>query len=345
MTQEPTPPSEQPSFQPSSQREEELPASPSPSLSPSLRARLIRTLRSTSRALEQTAQKLEQSPPDAPLLPVQETLDSAKRTVAQTQSTLQQIPEKVRPVVDQLGPLGQKIRGWWAETLPVIRSVLPHGVRDRFSDRALTGAIAGILVVLLWVVPGLFSGSPPQKVSQIPGEIEPPQLVPPPPAPFPTPPIPSTTPDATPTPVPSPVEIVIPAPTPSPEATPATSPPPTPATSRKTKPPKLNLTPEQKLITAIQEQVAEISNQYSNGLIQSIQANFRSGRLTVKVAEGWYELGPTRQDKLAAEMLQRTQKLDFSRLEIVDDKGAIVARSPVVGKGMVILQRGAGESV
>ncbi len=340
MNPEPTPPAEQP---PSPKSEQEPSGNLPPSSSPSLRTRLIRTLRSTSRALEQTAQKLEQAPPNAPLLPVQETLDTAKRTVEKTQSTLQQIPEKVRPVVNQVGPLWQKIRNWWAETLPVIRSVLPSAVRDRFSDRTLTGAIAGLLVVLLWVVPGLFSGSKPQNISQTPREIVPPQLVPSPtPVPRPAQPIPSPTPAASPSPIPSPVEIAIPIPTPSPESPPTDSRPPEPPAkpARKTRPPKLNLTPEQKLITAIQEQVADLSNQYSNGLIQSIQANFRSGRLTVKVGEGWYELESTRQDRLAAEMLQRTQKLDFSRLEIIDDKGAIVARSPVVGKGMVILQRG-----
>ncbi|NEQ26071.1 MAG: hypothetical protein F6K28_44895, partial [Microcoleus sp. SIO2G3] len=99
------------------------------------------------------------------------------------------------------------------------------------------------------------------------------------------------------------------------------------------------LTPEQTLIAAIQDQVGDLTNQYGNGLIQSIQANFRSSRLTVKVEEAWYDLSQSRQDQLAAEMLDRARSLDFNRLEITDPQGAIVARSPVVGSEMIILRR------
>ena len=104
-------------------------------------------------------------------------------------------------------------------------------------------------------------------------------------------------------------------------------------------PPPPELTPEQSLIAAIQQQVAEITDQYGNGLIQSIEANFLGSRLIVKVSDGWYGLKESQQNKLANEILRRAQELDFSKLEVTDLQGTLVARSPVVGSNMVILKR------
>jgi hypothetical protein len=105
------------------------------------------------------------------------------------------------------------------------------------------------------------------------------------------------------------------------------------------------LTPEQNLIAAIQNQVSEITEKYANGLIQSIQANFPSSLLVVKVSEGWYNLSQSQQDKLADEMLRRSQELDFSKLQITDSEGTALARSPVVGSHMVILKRSTSQQV
>jgi hypothetical protein len=104
-------------------------------------------------------------------------------------------------------------------------------------------------------------------------------------------------------------------------------------------PPAPELTPEQSLIAAIQNQVAEITNQYGNGLIQSIEANFDGSRLIVKVSDGWYNLKESQQNKLADEILSRSNELDFSKLQITDLAGTLLARSPVVGTKMVILKR------
>ena len=103
--------------------------------------------------------------------------------------------------------------------------------------------------------------------------------------------------------------------------------------------PTLELTPEQGLIAAIQTQVDQITSQYAEGLIQTIEANFTGSRLTVQVSGDWYNLKPYRQTKLANEMLRRSQELDFRKLELIDPQGTRLARSPVVGQEMVILQR------
>ncbi len=104
-------------------------------------------------------------------------------------------------------------------------------------------------------------------------------------------------------------------------------------------PPAPELTPEQSLIVAIQNQVAEITDKYGNGLIQSIEANFEASRLLIKVNNGWYDLKESQQNKLADEIFRRSNDLDFSRLQITDAKGILLARSPVVGSNMVILKR------
>ncbi len=101
----------------------------------------------------------------------------------------------------------------------------------------------------------------------------------------------------------------------------------------------LELTPEQRLIAAIQEQVADITDQYANGLIQSIQANFQGNRLIVTVSDDWYELDEHDQDQLASEIWRRSQDLELSKLEITNSDGSLLARSPVVGSQIVIWQR------
>ncbi|MGJ3247810.1 MAG: hypothetical protein ACFE0I_17245 [Elainellaceae cyanobacterium] len=103
--------------------------------------------------------------------------------------------------------------------------------------------------------------------------------------------------------------------------------------------PPLKLTPEQSLIAAIQDEVAEITSQYTDGLIQSMQANFRSSRLTVNMGSDWYKLSHSRQDQLANEMLERANELEFKALELLDPQGNVLARSPVIGSTMIVLHR------
>lgn len=99
------------------------------------------------------------------------------------------------------------------------------------------------------------------------------------------------------------------------------------------------MTPEQNLIVSIKNKVAEISEQYADGLIQSIQPNFQGSSLVIKISDRWYNFDRAQQDKLASRMLTRAREFDFSRLEVTDPQGTLLARSPVVGNEMVILQR------
>lgn len=248
----------------------------------------------------------------------------------------------------------QRVWDWWQGVLPTIRGVLPGSINEWLSsDRALTGAIAGILVVVLWTAISLFSSQPPETVAIVPpSTTAPAKPKPTPESPKPQPkkvpevkviPPPAAKPAPTPTPKAAPAKPIteFPKPTPAPSASPVPTPvvSPSPAPKPPPAPPPLKLTPEQTLIARIQDQVAEVSDQYVSGLIQSVQANFRASRLTVKVGDGWYTLMAPQQDSLANDVLKRAQQLNFIKLEIVDANGSLLARSPVIGSEMVVLKR------
>lgn len=106
-----------------------------------------------------------------------------------------------------------------------------------------------------------------------------------------------------------------------------------------TRPAELELTPEQTLIAAIQAQVATVTDEYAEGLIQYVEANFRDSRLLVAVSSQWFELPASEQERLSQEMLARSRRLDFDKLYVRDADGNLLARHPVVGDEVVILRR------
>jgi hypothetical protein len=212
------------------------------------------------------------------------------------------------PVVEETAPQPEErqrsgflqLPAFWDWTLSQVRRLLPQGLNEKLSDWVLTGAIAGILVALLWTIVALLPPNP-SPVAQ-----EPPKSV--------------TAPSELETPEQSQPVTEAPSPEPSP-------------------PPQPNLTPEQSLVAAIQNQVAEITQQYGSGLIQSVEANFLQSRLIVRVSDEWYNLPESEQNALADEILSRSGELDFSKLEMTDLDGELLARSPVVGTNMVVLKR------
>lgn len=233
-----------------------------------------------------------------------------------TIGVLEGVVEKLEaPAADTTPSFLDKSQNWWSAALNKIRSLLPENISSNLSNTALTGIIAGIAALGVWTTSVLLPGKPqPPKVGSAPAS----ELVP---APTITAPPLTTPPELAAPAAPEPIEVT---PSPEPEPSPA---------------PLVELTPEQNLIASIENQVAEISDRYADGLIQSIQANFQGSRLTIKVAQEWYNLKQSQQDKLAARMLERSKELDFIHLEITDPEGTLLARSPVVGSDMVILKR------
>lgn len=268
-----------------------------------VKAKTVDVLRGTIRVLEGTIQKLEAEP--------------ASSTEASWLDTLQ---------------------AKWNTALAKIRSVLPENLSSKLSDTALTAILAGTAVVLVWATSAIALRKPtqvvvvpspaePTAVAKAPSlEPEPPQVVDlPSPEPEQPPEVaetPSPEPVVTPS-IPMPLELTAPA-QPQPVAViPPTKPEPT---------------PEQTLIATIENQIAAISDR-ADGLIQSIQVNFEGSSLTIQISNNWYNLKPSEQNELAAKMFQQARDLDFTRLEITDRKGTRLARSPIVGKDMVILKR------
>ncbi len=283
------------------------PQKPYQRVQPIWKAKIIQILRGTIGVLEVTVQKLETAPPPG---------------AEETPSFLQQLQSR------------------WGGLLRTVRLFLPSNLSTKLSDTALTGILTGIAVILIWTTTTIFTGKP-TEVATLPPVEE---------VPIPTPTI--TTPPESVAPEPQPPQEITPPPEaqqPPEEITPPPpeaqqppeeiTPPPAEPEVIPTPTPTIELTPEQALIVAIENQVAEISDRIASGLIKSIQANFRTSNLTVKITDDWYTLAESQQDKLAAEILQRSQQLDFTHLEIIDSQNRLIARNPVIGTQMVIFIR------
>jgi len=224
----------------------------------------------------------------------------------------------------------------WRGILATIRSLLPANLSTKLSDLGLTGIIAAILTVVVWISSTL-SNKPPE-VATLPTETQPTPTTITPVEPTleiaPEEPIPEIAPEE---PIITPVESPTPEIATPPELTAPAEPEPIAVIEQPE--PVIELTPEQSLIASIQEQIAQVSDRFSDGLIQSVQANFEGGSLSIQVKDDWYNLQQAEQDKLANRMFNEAEQLDFTRLEITDPQGTLVARSPVVGKNMIIFKR------
>ncbi|MGJ5676507.1 MAG: hypothetical protein ACR9NN_23375 [Nostochopsis sp.] len=235
--------------------------------------------------------------------------------------------------VDKLetqSPPGDVSPSSWSRLLAKIRSFLPANISAKLSDTVLTGAIAVFAVILVWTTSSVFTGKPTEIATTPPTSSTP--L---------TSPSPETSLLEEPTVTETPIEEE-PTPTINDEP-PTTNNQPvaeiTPTPTINNEPPTVVLTPEQILIATIENQVAEVSDRFAAGLVKSIQANFLTSSLDIKISDDWYTLTKSEQNKLAAEILQRSQELDFTHLEISDSQNRLVARNPFVGNEMVILRR------
>jgi hypothetical protein len=107
-------------------------------------------------------------------------------------------------------------------------------------------------------------------------------------------------------------------------------------------PADVSLTSE--LMEELRDQIAEVSEDYGSDLIQSVQANFLSGRLALTVSGVWNDLGGDR-PQVAKALWLRSQEYGFTKLEITDREGKVLARSPVVGQEMLMFERSAADDL
>lgn len=103
-------------------------------------------------------------------------------------------------------------------------------------------------------------------------------------------------------------------------------------------PAELEFTSEQKAIAAIEKQIETIATSYDKTGISNIKPNFVADILTLELTEDWQELERDEKEKITNKWLEESRQLEFKKLEIIDDRGVLVARSPVIGKNIVILE-------
>lgn len=242
--------------------------------------------------------------------------------------------------------LWPKLQPLWRLLLDKLRPILPEALRP-LSDRTLSGILVGTLLLLFWLTSSIPVGQAQPPTPAKPSLTQPrsPQLPassatapssPTAPAPklsekpIAAKPQPGTLPDTPPNSFPQTLT--------APETRPAIAPSPSPDVLPKPTPVKL--TPAEKL----QEAVTQIATDYDRALNPTAQANFADKTLRITLQSAWYTLAADRQDALVAALWQKTQSTKLTALELVDAQGQIVARSPIVGTEMVILQRIANAS-
>jgi hypothetical protein len=93
------------------------------------------------------------------------------------------------------------------------------------------------------------------------------------------------------------------------------------------------------VIGDIQTQLMDAAALYGEALVQSVEVNLPRSRLTVTLSPDWFRLDREAQTALADDLQQRTARLDFNTLAVRSPDNLLLARSPVVGNAMVILQR------
>ena len=211
-------------------------------------------------------------------------------------------------------PTFSKLQNWWDGILAGIRKFLPRKVNNNLSDWGLTSFLAILVVIALISSVLLLPINPPEFPKDIAENLinkldETEEFSPD-----------LSSPDA----IANPPELVAPEPAQPIELN---------------EPPALPLTPEQSLIGAIQQEVKDLTIQYPDGLILAIAPNFLASQLTVTLSNDWYDLSPQRQDNFADTIWQRSHKLAFNKFKLLGPTGGLLARNPVVGDKVIVLER------
>lgn len=147
----------------------------------------------------------------------------------------------------------------------------------------------------------------------------------------------------------TPTAIVMPEPSPEVELPEAIAPeplvipeetePPTIAESPGVPLPPAVLTPEQQLLMAIRERFDALLKDGDGTLIADLAADFGRNQLRLTLGDRWYDLSPQAQDRFGGDLYTQAKILDLENLRLVDRRGIILARPPVVGDQLVIVQR------
>ena len=102
--------------------------------------------------------------------------------------------------------------------------------------------------------------------------------------------------------------------------------------------PKLNFTPEQNLVAVLENKVSELIETYPQEFVREVRVDLPASSLLVRVTDSWYDLEELDRDSLGNEILERARAFNFQKLELKDNLGNLVARNPIIGDNIIILQ-------
>ncbi|MEO0410103.1 MAG: hypothetical protein AAF289_22385, partial [Cyanobacteria bacterium P01_A01_bin.135] len=95
--------------------------------------------------------------------------------------------------------------------------------------------------------------------------------------------------------------------------------------------------PNQALLEAIQARIDTATDDY-DGTVYAVDLDVAGDRLLVTLDDGWYRLTERQQQRLARKLQQRAEDSQLSQLTLINERGERIARTPVVGKGMIFFE-------
>ncbi len=99
------------------------------------------------------------------------------------------------------------------------------------------------------------------------------------------------------------------------------------------------LNPDAQKRAKLRQDLDVIAGSLIDNPIVGIRPQFNSHFLAITLSDRWYATPESTQDNLANSLLVIAQVKGFTQIQLEGSDGAVLARNPVVGDGMIILQR------
>jgi hypothetical protein len=267
--------------------------------------------------------------------------DSTKAKVEEQKTKLQPTLTKLQPIWEKaVVPFWQKVVvPNWNKGIKLLKQRLPANLQE-LTERFLTVAVITTFLVIYWFFSSLTSGKPaaakqpavsskpvltrpaPQRVTQRP--IAQPSIAP---APIIKP---TVQPSVAPVPTVRPTVAAKPI---APAAQPMVAPTPPVAATKPVAVPSPSVD-----LANIQAQLTSEVASVGEGLVTSVKTADTNRTLQISVGSAWDALNMADRQTVAQKLWGRSQKLDFKKFELLDNSNTLVARSPVVGSNVIILQ-------
>jgi hypothetical protein len=271
--------------------------------------------------------------------------DSTKVKVAEQKAKLQPTLDKLQPVWDKaVVPTWQKlVVPTWNKGIKLLKQRLPANLQE-LTERFLTVAVITTFVVIYWFFSSLTSGKPavakqpmvsskPVLTRPAPQRATPRPVVQPSVAPAPAikpPPAVAIKPVA---PAVPPKVVTVPPPTPQPKAS-------APVASPKVVAPAPTPVPSPTIdLVDIQSKLSSEVANLGEELVASVKTANDNRQINISLGADWDSLSVADQEAAAEKLWGRSQKLDFKKMELFNSNNTLIARNPVVGSKVIMLQR------